>query len=124
MLRIEERGEHQDFPPKSFCPIVPNISWGNHFVQCFRSFPVAKKFLDKGGGDIKTFRRNFFLSHCRKISYGNHFEQCFRIFSVAKKFMDKGRGRGIKIFRRKNFLHSAEKSCRATLLCSVSEICR
>ena len=49
MLRIEERGEHQDFPPKSFCPIVPNISWGNPFVQCFRRFPVAKKFLDKGG---------------------------------------------------------------------------
>ncbi len=78
-------------------------------MQCFRIFPVAKKFLDKwGGGDIKTFRRNFFLSHCRKISYGNHFEQCFRNFPVAKKFMDKGRGRCIKIFRRKNFLHSAE----------------
>ncbi len=66
MLRIEERGEHQDFPPKSFCPIVPNISWGNPFVQCFRSFPVAKKFLDKGG-DIKTFRH----SQCRKFSQGN-----------------------------------------------------
>ncbi len=26
MLRIKERGEHQDFPPKSFCLIVPNIS--------------------------------------------------------------------------------------------------
>ena len=26
MLRIKERGEHQDFPPKGFCLIVPNIS--------------------------------------------------------------------------------------------------
>ena len=60
MLRIEERGEHQDFPPKSFCPIVPNISWGNHFVQCFRSFPVAKKFLDKGGGGYQDFPSKFF----------------------------------------------------------------
>ena len=50
MLRIKERGEHQDFPPKNFCFIVPNISYGNHFVQCSRIFPVAKKFMDKGGG--------------------------------------------------------------------------
>ncbi len=60
-------------------------------MQCFRNFPVAKKFLDKGG-DIKTFRRKFSFPHCQKISYGNHFVQCFRIFPVAKKFMDKGGG--------------------------------
>ncbi len=26
MLRIKERGQHQDFPPKSFWLILPNIS--------------------------------------------------------------------------------------------------
>ena len=39
-------------------------------MQCFRKFPVAKKFMDKrGGGSIKIFRR-IFLSQCRKISQG------------------------------------------------------
>ncbi len=33
--------------------------------------------------------------------------KCFRNFPVAKTFMDKAGG-SIKIFRRKNFLHSAE----------------
>ena len=75
-------------------------------MQCFRNFPVAKKFMDKRlGGDIKSFRQKFFLSLCRKLSYGNHFVQCFRFFAVAKKFMDKGGGgAGIKIFRRIIFL--------------------
>ena len=77
-------------------------------MQCFSNFPVAKKFLDKGG-DIKTFRRKFSFPHCRKISYGNHFVQCFRIFPVAKKFMDKGGGGSIKIFRRIIFLSQYRK---------------
>ena len=34
--------------------------------------------------------------------------KCFRIFPVAKTFMDKAGGGSIKIFRRKNFVHSAE----------------
>ena len=33
--------------------------------------------------------------------------QCFRNFPVGKKFKDK-KGESIKIFRRKNFSHSAE----------------
>ena len=31
-------------------------------MLCFRKFPVAKKFMDKGGGSIKFFRRKFFVS--------------------------------------------------------------
>ncbi len=30
-------------------------------MQCFGNFPVAKKFMDKGGG-IKIFRRKNFLT--------------------------------------------------------------
>ncbi len=44
------------------------ISYGHLVEQCYRHFPAAKKFVDKGGGDIKTFRREMFLLLCRKIS--------------------------------------------------------
>ena len=43
-------------------------------MLCIRKFPVAKKFLDKGGGgggSIKIFRRKLFVSQRRKISQGN-----------------------------------------------------
>ena len=71
-------------------------------MLCFRKFPVAKKFMDKrGGGSIKIFLRNFFVSQCRNVPYGNFSVLCFRKIPVAKKFMDKrgGGGRGIKISR-------------------------
>ena len=29
-------------------------------MLCFRKFPVAKKFMDKRGGSINSFRRKFF----------------------------------------------------------------
>ena len=42
---------------------------GKPCVLCFRKFLVAKKFMDeRGGGSIKIFRQNFFVSQCRKIS--------------------------------------------------------
>ncbi len=84
-------------------------------MQCFRNFPVAKKFFDKGG-DVKTFRRKFSFPHCRKFSYGNHFVQCFINFPVAKKFTDK-KGGGLSRFSiEKIFSHSAEKFLRGNLL--------
>ena len=39
-------------------------------MQCFRKFPVAKKFMDKRG-EYQDFPSNFFGSQCRKISQGN-----------------------------------------------------
>ena len=47
-------------------------------------------------------------------------------FRVLKKFMDKkGRGKGVTQFSVEIFLsHSAEKFCRGTLLCCVSETFR
>ena len=77
-------------------------------MQCFRNFPVAKKFFDKGG-DVKTFRRKFSFPHCRKFSYGNHFVQCFINFPVAKKFTDK-RGGGYQDSPSKKFSLTVPKN--------------
>ena len=94
---------------------------GNHFVLCFGKFPVANKFMDKKGGSIKIFPRNFFVSRCRKTLQGNPSVLCFRKFLVAKKFMDNREGE-VSRFSFGNFLsHGAEKLCRGTLLCCVSE---
>ncbi len=83
MLRIKERGEHQDFSPKKFCLIVPNISYGNHFVQCFRSFPVAKKFMDKEGGGVSRFSvENNFSHSAEKFRRGIF--HCFTHFRYRK----------------------------------------
>ena len=94
-------------------------------MQCFRNFPVVKKFMYKGGGgSIKIFLRKIFLSQCGKSSWGNPFAQCFRNFSVEKKFMGKGGGGVSRFSVEKFFSQSAEKYPRATRLCSVSEFFR
>ena len=46
---------------------------GNPCVLCFRKFPVATKFMDKKGGSLKTFRRNFFCVTVAKIFIGELF---------------------------------------------------
>ncbi len=52
MLAIREGGKHDTiFRRKSFVSQCRTISWRNPSVLCFRNFPVAKKFMDKGGGD-------------------------------------------------------------------------
>ena len=43
-------GEYQDFPSKFFCLTVPKNFAGEPFSAVFQKFPVAKKFMDKGGG--------------------------------------------------------------------------
>ena len=39
-------------------------------MLCSIKFPVAKKFMDKRGGEYKIFVE-IFLSQCRKITWGN-----------------------------------------------------
>ena len=80
MLRIKERGEHQGLPPKNFCFIVPNISYGNHFVQCFRIFTVAKNLWIKGGG-APRFSVEKFFSH-----FAENFCRATLLCSVSKIF--------------------------------------
>ena len=60
-------------------------------MQCFRNFPVAKKFTDKGGGVINILRRKNFLSQCRKIFQGNLL--LLHFFQVSKNVRDKRGGK-------------------------------
>ena len=54
-------------------------------MLCFRKFPVAKKFMDKRGGEYQDFPLIFFVSQCRKVSQGNPLGCHY--FRVSKKFM-------------------------------------
>ena len=69
-----------------------------------KTFPLAKKFMDKrgGGNAIKIFRQNFFLSQFRKISQGN--PSVFHCFRVSKKVRDKRSGWGYLRFTVENVL--------------------
>ncbi len=100
MLGIKERGDGAStiFLPKKFCLIVPKYSIGQPFcaLRCIRNFPVAKKFMDKRGGEPKKF-----LSHSAEYFAGQSFCAVFQKFPVAKKFMDKRKGGS---FRRKIFV--------------------
>ena len=88
-------------------------------MLCFRKLPAAKNFMDKRGV-VKTLRRKFFVSKCRKLLQGNCFVLCFRKLPVSKKIMHK-RG-GLSRFSVECFLyHNAENFGRGTLLCCVSE---
>ena len=42
-------------------------------MLCFRKIPVAKKFMDEGGGGIKIFRRKFFCLTVPKNFVGELF---------------------------------------------------
>ena len=73
-------------------------------MLCFRKIPVAKKVMDKRGGGIKIFRREFFVPQCRKLSTFAREPYCVvfqkKIPQRKRLWIRKG---GIKIFRRKFF---------------------
>ena len=60
-------------------------------MQCFGYFPVAKTFMDKGGGGIKIFRRKNFL-HSAQYFVGLTFGAVFQKFSGSENFTDKRGG--------------------------------
>ena len=80
---------------------------GRPFMLCFRSFPVAKKFIDRKGGKYQEFPPNFVSSHsverCRR-----GFLQSFIYFGYGEN-LDKVTGESIKIFRRICFLTVPKK---------------
>ena len=68
---------------------------GTHLFSI--KFLVWKKIMDKEEGGITVFRRNFFVSQCRKISRGTF--QCSRNFGVSKTFIH---NRGVSRFSVEN----------------------
>ena len=83
-------------------------------MLCFRKFPVAKKFMDKRGGGIKTFRRTFLSRSAEKCRRGTLLS--FINFGYRKS-LDERVGVGeVSRFSVEIFVsHSAEKFRRATL---------
>ena len=44
---------------------------GKPFMLCFRSFPVAKKFIDRKEGEVSRLSLEFFfVAQCRKVPQG------------------------------------------------------
>ena len=67
---LEKRGggtEYQDFPSKFFYLTVPKIS----VVESTVGLNSGSEKVWRREGSITIFRRNFFVSQCRKLPYGN-----------------------------------------------------
>ena len=64
---IYERGEYQDFPLKNFCLTVPKNFIEEPFCVS-ENFWYRKMLGIKERGGFTFFRRNCFVSQCRKIS--------------------------------------------------------
>ena len=89
-------------------------------MLCFRKFPVAKKIMDKGEGEVSRFPSKIFCLTVSKSAVGEPFSLS-SISGIEKVWMREFSG-GVSNFSVENFLsHSAEKLRRVTLLCCVSE---
>ena len=87
-------------------------------MQCFRKFPVAKKFMDKrgGGGGVSRFSVEFFCLSAEKFRRGTFV--LLQKFPLAKKFMDK-RGRGVSRYSVEFFCLTVAKNFAAEPFCAV-----
>ena len=61
-------------------------------MLCIRKFPVAKEFMDKGGGEYQDFSSKIFCLTVPKISVGESFTVA--LISVIEKVWIRGGGRG------------------------------
>ena len=86
-------------------------------MLCFRKFLVAKKFMDKREREVSRFpSKKFCLTVPRKF-VGEPFKVSLKS-GIEKFYASEGY---VTIFCRNFLSHSAEKLCRETLLCCVSE---
>ena len=54
-------------------------------MQCFRNFPVAKKFVDKGGGEHRDFLSKIISLTVPKSFVGQPFCAVFQKFSGSEE---------------------------------------
>ncbi len=74
----------------------------NPSVLCFRKIPVAKKFMDKGGGEVSRFSvRKFFVSQCRNFPQMGG-SLTVAVISGNEKFSIRGGGREYQDFPSRN----------------------
>ena len=106
------------FRRTNFLSQCRKISWGHPVEQCYRNFPVAKKFMDKGGGISSLSVEKIFTHSAEKLRRGILF--CFTNCRYRNMLGIK-EGGSIKLFRRKIFVSWCRIFRTATLLCSVSE---
>ena len=86
-------------------------------MLCFRKFLVAKKFMDKKGGEYQKFLSKIFCLTVPKNFVGEPFSVSI-ISDIEKFYASEGY---VTVFCRNFLSHSAKKVRRGTLLCCVSE---
>ena len=84
-------------------------------MLCFRKFLVAKKFMDKKGGEYHNFPSEYFCLTVPKNFVGEPFSVSL-ISGIEKFYASESY---VTIFCRNFLSHSAEKFRRGTLLCCV-----
>ena len=77
-------------------------------MLCFRKFPVAKKIMDKGEGEVSRFPSKIFCLTVSKSAVGEPFSLS-SISGIEKVWMRECRGRSVKLFRRKFFVSQCRK---------------
>ena len=110
---MDERGGNQDLPWKKFCLTVPKDFVGESFSVALIS--GTEKIWRRGGGCIKTLRRKFIVSQCRKVSCGNPL--LLNYFRLPKKFGEEGVSR---FYVEKFLSNNAENSCRGIFRCCIN----
>ena len=85
---------------------MPKNSVGESFSVAL--FSVTEKVWIRGRGEVKIFRRKFFVSPCRKNSVGESFTVALNSCS-EKVYGQEGEG-SIKIFRRKFYCVTVPKN--------------
>ena len=113
-----ERGSIKIIRRIIFLSQCRKTSWGKLVEQCFRNFPVAKKFVDKRGG-VTRFSVKKKFSHSAEYFVGQPYCAVFNKISGSEKVYGQkaGGGGSIKIFRRKTFLSQCQKIRRRMIYC-------
>ena len=111
------RGLCHDFPSKIFCLTLPKHFVEETFSAVLQKFPVAKKFLDNGGGEYQDFPSKIFCLTVPEISVGESFTVAL-LSGTEKSWIRRGGG-SIKIFRRKFFCLTVPKNFVEEPFCAV-----